>query len=417
MRVSPPELVASPNAPGRVRLQAAVHYRNHLARPEHVWFEVDEQLKDQLSLSGNPWLVALLPLALTLKEDLEIAAPVDPLLLENAQKLQSLWTSWYPRLSPVTIRAERLPAAAASDQMTGLFFSGGVDSFYSVLHAGSTSAYTIDELVFIQGADILLSNARAFERASATIRHACQVMGMPVQIMATNLRSTRFRQLHWDQMGSGPLLGACGLALEARYRQLLISSTWAAADLHPLGSHPQADPLYSTATTSFIHYGDWADRIEKTEFVSRYPVALDHLRVCWESPSGDNCGQCLKCLRTMIVLEVIGKLESCPSFPSRQLDLAVIRRLYLGWEWRYFKNLIPYLRGKGRDDIADAIQAAFRRTARLNQWMFFGLVWRARMTFQDVPWARSWLAPVFMRLRRAATWINRRLPPWGNQPR
>lgn len=417
MRIAPPEIAESPAAHGRVRLQASVHYRKPLALPERIWFEVGEDLGQQLSLSGNPWLMALLPLAMTLGEDMEIAAPVDPLLLEHAQQLQALWKGWYPRLAPVAVRADRIAPAAASGRKTGLFFSGGVDSFYSVLHARNAATYAVDELIFIQGADILLDHTRALESALTTISQSGLALGIPVQVMATNLRSTRFRQLHWDQLGSGPLLGACGLALEARYHQLLISSTWTAADLHPLGSHPASDPLYSTRRTRFIHYGDWADRIEKTEFIGQYPVALDHLRVCWESPNGDNCGQCLKCLRTMIVLEVNGKLERSPTFLSKQLDLATIRRQYLGREWRYYKNLIPYLQGKGRNDIAAAIQSAFDRTARLDRWMLFGLVWRARMHFMEIPWARSWLGPTFMRLRRAATWFNRRLPTGGETRR
>ncbi len=413
MRVSPPELVESPLAPGRVRLQAWVHFRNPVVPADRVWFDFDEQLASQVSLSGSPWLVALLPLALTRHEPLEVEAPVDPLVMDHAQKLQSIWTSWYPRLSQVDVIAE-FGAATPSDRRTGVFFSGGINSFYTVLHAQAEGDLPVDELLFVQGADYFHDNLIAFDAASASIRDASQVLGIPVQFLATNLRSTHFRQLHYDRMGSAPLLGAAGLALESRYRQLLISSTWSDADLHPLASHPDTDPLLSSQATTFIHYGIWADRIQKTEYISRHPVALDHLRVCWESPKGDNCGRCLKCLRTMVALEVIGELEHCRAFPSQRLDLESIRRLHLGREWRYFRNLLQYARANGRPDIAGAIEQAFDRTARIDRWMLFGLVWRARMHFKDIPWARTWFAPVFQQLRRAAAWLNRRLPSAGD---
>jgi len=410
MRISPPEIVESPLAPNHVRLQAWVHFRNPMVPPDRVWFDIDDRLASEISLQGNPWLVALLPLALTRHEPLEVEAPVDPLVLDHAEKLQRIWTGWYPRLSHIDVIADLGAPTMPSERKTAVFFSGGVDSFYTVLHTQAEGDLAVDELIFIQGADFLHNNSTAVDNASASVREAGKVMGIPVQLLVTNLRSTHFGQLHYDQMGSAPLLGAAGLALESRYRQLLISSTWAGADLHPLASHPDTDPLMSSQATTFVHYGVWADRIQKTEFISRYPVALDHLRVCWESPKGGNCGRCLKCLRTMVALEVRGELEHCHAFPSRQLEMDMIRRMYLGREWRYFRNLLPYARANGRQDIAGAIQEAFDRTDRINRWMLFGLVWRARMYFKDIPWARTWFAPAFLRLRRAAAWVNHRLP-------
>ncbi len=390
------------------RLKSATEALWHAV--EQVWFEFDSTMADRLSLSGNPWLAAMLPLALARHEPLELEAPVDPLLLEHAQALQGLWTSWYPALSPIPIAAERGAAVEPFGDKTAAFFSGGVDSFYTVLHSQAEDPGAIDELIFVRGADILLDNQTAYETAVATARDAAQELGLPLLLASTNLRSTRYRMVHWDQMGSGPLLGAIGLALESRYRRLLISSTWSGEALHPAGSHPETDPLFSTERTSFVHYGDWADRIPKTEYISQYQVALDHLRVCWESPRGDNCGHCLKCLRTMVVLEVIDKLRLSRTFPAKVVDVDLIRRQYLGREWRYFRYLIPYTQSHGRQDIAEAILGAFERTARLNRWMLFGLIWRFRLLLAMTPWAHFWLAPAYQKLRRMAVWINHKLP-------
>jgi hypothetical protein len=79
--------------------------------------------------SGNPWAVALLPLAMTLGEDLEIELPVCSTLRQNLGRLQALWRSWYPRLHDVRLRAPLQPVRP--DDVagpTGLFYSGGVDS-------------------------------------------------------------------------------------------------------------------------------------------------------------------------------------------------------------------------------------------------------------------------------------------------
>ena len=50
------------------------------------------------------------------------------------------------------------------------------------------------------------------------------------------------------------------------------------------------------------------DRVEKTRIVSRMPLARRYLDVCvsrWDI----NCGKCAKCLRTALVLEILGKLD------------------------------------------------------------------------------------------------------------
>ena len=44
-----------------------------------------------------------------------------------------------------------------------------------------------------------------------------------------------------------------------------------------------------------------------------------HLRVCWKNYGRrDNCCRCEKCLRTMLMLDLLGKLGPFEAFPLRQ---------------------------------------------------------------------------------------------------
>jgi len=55
-----------PAGDDRVRLTGEVRYAD--SRREAVWYEVPADLERDLSTTGNPWLVALFPLAAKLGE-------------------------------------------------------------------------------------------------------------------------------------------------------------------------------------------------------------------------------------------------------------------------------------------------------------------------------------------------------------
>src|SRR5688500_8711754 len=131
MRVRSVEMTASPRAPTLVRLRAEVTYDSSPSGPEEYWLDVPEEFQ-ALIVSGDPWLAWLAPLAVTLGESLEVEEPASAQLLANVHELLRVWTEWYPNLSMSRITA---PANAAREagELTGAFFSGGVDSFFTAL--------------------------------------------------------------------------------------------------------------------------------------------------------------------------------------------------------------------------------------------------------------------------------------------
>ena len=153
----------SPQAAGRVRLVGEVAYDDKPGL-ETYWFEVDEQYAPSLSTSGDPWLACLLPLAATLRQDLRLRVPVDPLLVQHATRISETWTDWYreryPDLRRVVVEAdvEASPPAPVARETAG-FFSGGIDSFFMVLRNAERTDRAqfprIDRLVWVGGFDLL----------------------------------------------------------------------------------------------------------------------------------------------------------------------------------------------------------------------------------------------------------------------
>ena len=389
-----------PSGRGRVRLVGEVVYDDRPRKPEQYWFEVPEKYADSLGVSGNPWLAWLLPLAVTRREPLRLCLPVDPILFTNASRLMRIWTGWYPSLRIVPIQAEvKSVDSSPAPAETAAFFSGGVDSFYTVLRnkeMSDRSAFpAIDRLLCVRGFDIDLDNTREFERLRSRLSEAAQDLGLELVDVAMNVREVRFMQADWARLSHGSALASIGLALEKRFRAIYIATSYTGGPpSHPWGSHPSTDPLSSTSRTRIIHDGAGISRMEKTEYVARSEAAMRSLHVCPRARSSENCCDCRKCFLVMLTLEVTGGLSRCSVFQARALDLERVKRTYLkGPSTQYlFRQIESRARAQGRLDIADAIEQSMKRTRRLNR-LLFPAVW---MSTKRGLWrvAKLWRAAV-----------------------
>jgi hypothetical protein len=247
-----------------------------------------------------------------------------------------VWSRWFQPLHPVPLELDLCPAPAHVTQArTGLFFTGGIDSFFTLLHfdefARTRTALglrPVDDLIYVWGYDIFLENRQAFEGKVRSLTAVAQALNKNLMTIATNLRQTRLRAYDWGPFVHGPALAAAGLLLERRFSRVLLSSSLTYNDLDPWGSHALLDPLFSTSQTRIQHYGAGFDRFQKTEFCARSDIALKHLHVCWKDSSDLNCGKCEKCYRTLLTLEMVGALERATSFPPGSFALERMREIW-----------------------------------------------------------------------------------------
>ena len=66
-------------------------------------------------------------------------------------------------------------------------------------------------------------------------------------------------------------------------------------------------PNLSTDNLRFVLVGGETTRQQKVEFISDFEVVKRHLNVCvWKA---NNCGMCIKCMRTILNLYIAGKLD------------------------------------------------------------------------------------------------------------
>lgn len=280
-----------------------------------LWYRFPAEC--EVSARGDAFLAAALLPAMRTGEPLVIEeAPVSPRLLAGVDRLQDVFTVWDPAFRRIAVRAAVSPAPRLRESVAS-FFSGGIDGCHTFLkHAGE-----IDDLVFIKGVDIQVDNDALYAEALARNRSFAAAYGKNLTAVETNIR--RFchpRGAPWT-IYAGAGLASVGLALA--HARMYVAASHTYAELHPLGTHPMLDHLWSTEATEFVHDGAEARRSEKLRLLATSPPAIEGLRVCWQD-SGYNCGRCEKCLRTMVALHLLG-IEAPTLPPLSSLD--AVRRL------------------------------------------------------------------------------------------
>jgi hypothetical protein len=317
-----------------------------------------------VAAEAEPLLAAALLLAMRRGEPLCVPGRVSPRLLEGAARIQEIFHAWDRRFRPVPIEATPAAGRPRWPRPRGVacFFSGGVDSFYTALkHADRIGA-----LVFCEGWDPPLEDAGRRARARAAVRAAAAALGKPLVEVVTNLAAVSAPVVRWRYY-HGSALAAIALLLAPGFDRVLVPASHSYADLHPLGSHPLVDPLWSTEDVEVVHDGAEATRSQRVARIAESSAALRWLRVCWEGPDGaQNCGRCEKCVRTMVALRLAGALDRCATFPG-VLDLEAVARLEIRTAdaRAYAEDNLRAAQEAGRRDpaLAAALRACLARSA------------------------------------------------------
>ena len=380
-----------PEKTGRVRLVGEVTYDD--GATDSYWFEVSEKYADYLSTSGNPWLVSLLPLAACTNEPLRIGVPVDRLLYENIRELTYVWKTWFPELPIVKIDADVVDDVPEPERAkTAQFFTGGVDSLFTLLrHTRSftpDAPFEIDDLITICGYDIPLRNAEAFGGRHARQQRAASELGKElIDVFANNREAViaRIRKVDmvcssmWAKVAHACGLAGIALALEKRFRKVVISSSYTYKQQAgvPYGTSPLTDHLLSTRNLNVFHYGSGFSRAEKVLYIAPSEAAMRTIQVCFWREDERNCCNCLKCYQTMIPLEIAGALKRCTTFEVDSLDLSRVEKLYANID--AFRPFVQELHGlaleHGKTELAAALQESYRRSdliarrRRLGDWL------------------------------------------------
>ena len=356
----------------RATLEAGVSELSAVARwsrygKRDVFFRTTHPL---VTSSGAPFVPAILLSAMHRKLDLEVDAPVSDDVIQAARRVAGVFSAWHRgwHLSKVAAAS-----AAAGEMQTpppangvAMFFSGGVDSFYSLQKHRSE----ITHLVFVSGFDIPVRHLAMRQLVTTELRRTAERIGLPLVEVETNLRELSDSvALSWEEQ-HGAAIAAVAYFLAPAFRKVFVPSTYALPFVVPYGSHPGVDPLWSTKHLDLVHDGIEATRFDKIGALISWDLALQSLRVCYALVEGRyNCCRCKKCLWTMAFLRAHGALAQARTF-DKPLDLRALSETTLEKpEERYrFIQAIAMLERRGDDpELVDAMSKPLHRRYALRR--------------------------------------------------
>lgn len=303
--VSPTVTVGAPrrrDVAGGSRIDALVGGRR-------VWFTSDDaKLAPAAEAFGSALLVPALRARRFLHAGDACAEWVSNLPALTAA-FRGLWYPDAPGAAALPHAHVRPPAAG-----TALCFSGGADSFHTLLAGGQR----VDTLVYAVGYDVKLRERHRAAMVDRAVRLVAAEMGIRPVVIRTNVkRHPLVRATPWLHAFGGAV-AALGHLLRDDVGTLVMSSNGLASTPPDVSSRPETDPLFGSASLRIVHAAPTTTRLEKLRFLAGEPLAHRHLRVCWKNVGRDlNCGACEKCIRTMLALEACGGLERFSVFPKR----------------------------------------------------------------------------------------------------
>jgi hypothetical protein len=306
-----------------VRISSRIEVRGSGRRSsENLWFRFPAC--SQPSGDSDPFVVALLLLAMLNGEDIQVEGSVSRKLHHGLERYQRVFRDWFPdrfkliKVRPSSLRDDKAPGAMGS----GAAFSGGVDSFYTFLTLQKKLTHTI----FMSGFDMpvnLTWSIAELERSFSALMKETRIEFISG---STNIR-TFVNSADWTN-AHGPALMATALFFKHRLSEFYVPSSYTEGSYPRWGSHPELDRLLSSESMHFVHHGSDLNRVQKLKFVAQSPMSYDRLRVCWIQDRGlKNCGGCEKCVRTKIALDIIGALAKYKTFESDSLNHSQIRNL------------------------------------------------------------------------------------------
>jgi len=307
---------------------AIVHARIEMKQsreniPDHLWYRVPEQFSQHLSLQGDAFLIPGLLAGMHFQEDIEMRGTVSPRLAYNLEEYQELLHFLLPKpVTPVKINYSRLEPLPVNPAGMGTTFSGGVDSFYSLWkHLPGNQpipGYQITHALFLLGFDILHENRPRYEKIQSRYRDMLREVDIELIPLETNLVRLIVPRMKFTHFYAPVLIGSAHLFGNLFSKFIVPNSNdhwqnkrWTSS------SNPTSDPLLSSDTLTIIHHGASTRRVEKVDEMCDWDLFQNNLRVCTpEDPASDilNCSRCEKCVRTMIPIYALGKMEKFSTF-------------------------------------------------------------------------------------------------------
>lgn len=364
---------------GTLTAEAEIRWEEKDAPPFHFFIQTEAQHEGAFGPDPNALLIAsLLPAWQAGEHRIHVEGTLCPILRDNLEAVFMTIKAWYPDdfgTPPVIEASEGFKAFIPYKTGAMSLLSCGIDSLAILranrLHLPAGHPESIRATVFVShhekpaaSLDALHRHAKGRLAAATAVSsdEGCQPIPVSTNIWWLNPDNTFF-----SFKSHGAQFSACMAFFSKGYHKGHIASSFDSAYMHKhWGSHPLLEPYFTSSYFQIEHTGIELTRMKKTALVANWPAGLQNIRVCQNDSSGSsNCGTCEKCIRTMTMLEALGKLRECRAFPENDIDperLNYLREydmLFDPEQIYLYEMAIPLLKKRGRTDLVERLEEIF----------------------------------------------------------
>ena len=364
----------SQSSSGR-RIAAQVTWEDCDRPRQKIFFQVDEEFSDALSAGPDAFVTAaILPALWHGEKRIAVEGKLCPDLRDGLITAMAVIHHWYALPRPlVKIEAKpRSRSVARPPDRAAFFLTGGIDSLATLrmnqLNFPRSNRAAFKDGILIFGLEV--ERSEDFEHVRKWLGELAEHTGIKLLPLYTNERSLQDDWNFWIDVFEGSVLAAAGHALSGRLTTATIASSFDIPNLHRVASHPMLDPFYSSQHLRIRHDGAAFSRFEKTRVLADWDLGLQYIRVCNVTeeyrPDQLNCGNCEKCIRTMVALLGLGALDKTRAFPKRELSADMIRDIVNlhRKNFRFWPELVAPMEAIDRHDLANAIRYVVARYHR-----------------------------------------------------
>ena len=311
--------------------------------------------------------------------DLRVEGALSETFLQGVKRYIEIFAQAFSDFKPIKIFATNTYNAAPSDSPSNRrasFFSGGVDSFYTLFKGVGD----ITDIIYIHGFDVSLDDLARRAAIDKMANEVATELGVTYRSVESNMGKVLQDFGSWPVHAHGLALIAVARMMAGTLNEVRIPSSFSIAEQKPWGSWLLTDPLFADERMQIVHDACEADRMDKVKSLARESLFLRHVRVCWERMDGmSNCCQCEKCLRTMTSLSIIGALQQATAF-GLPLDVARVAAVCLprpGLRMFPQENLtLLQTSGKSMPELEKALKKQLSRPIWVSR---LRLKWRKRI--------------------------------------
>ena len=302
---------------GNVKLKAA--FEVNKVRKE-LWYSTTPEFGQYFSPDrGDAFILPLLFYAMKQNLSMKMEVPISERLYYTitnylSKAMLHIFQDWNEITLDCPISSE--PIQNAGGVGTGL--SCGIDSFSTIVDHMSErqpKGYRLTHCTFfnVGGHNPLSPSSdkikKLFRDRADRVRLCAEELGLPLVVVDSNMEEILGKPFAATFTFANL---SVVLALQKLFKTYYFSSSDHIGDFQlskefSSGYDIFSLPMASTETLAFFSTGSLYSRVEKTSMVASFPISYRHLNVCLFEDT--NCSKCAKCLRTMLTLDVLGKLD------------------------------------------------------------------------------------------------------------